>query len=253
MKQKQHRCLRSKAGSSLLLALAFFLLCSFVGSTVLAAAAGNAGRMAGLRQQRQDYFSQRSAAAVLEEQLSEELKLTIKKETTTVTTKTANDLGGVTVIPGDPSYAIECSAPAGQKALDTLLYQAAANAYRESGDAGANPNVNFVGFPASVHNNNWGSLHSSTGSGSIALTMGSEALETQPFGYTCDDGYGFTLAPGGENAQLHLYLPASVTKTSVTTAVEVEVTGNTSTETETKTQTITISWQAPVVRKGDSE
>lgn len=252
MKQKQYRCLHSKAGSSLLLALAFFLLCSFVGSTVLAAAAGNAGRMAGLRQQRQDYFSQRSAAAVLEEQLSEELKLTIKKETTTVTTKTANDLGGVTVIPGDPSYAIECSAPAGQKALDTLLYQAAANAYRASGDAGAAPGVIFEGFPEDV-SNYWESLYPSTGSGSIALTMGSEALETQPFGYTCDDGYGFTLAPGGENAQLHLYLPASVTKSSVTTAVEVEVTGNTSTETETKTQTITISWQAPVVRKGDSE
>lgn len=252
MKQKQYRCLHSKAGSSLLLALAFFLLCSFVGSTVLAAAAGNAGRMAGLRQQRQDYFSQRSAAAVLEEQLSEELKLTIKKETTTVTTKTANDLGGVTVIPGDPSYAIECSAPADQKALDTLLYQAAANAYRASGDAGAAPGVIFEGFPEDV-SNYWESLYPSTGSGSIALTMGSEALETQPFGYTCDDGYGFTLAPGGENAQLHLYLPASVTKSSVTTAVNVVVNGNVSTETETKTQTITISWQAPVVRKGDSE
>lgn len=252
MKQKQFRSLRSKAGSSLLLALAFFLLCSFVGSTVLAAAAGNAGRMAGLRQQRQDYFSQRSAAAVLEEHLSEELKLTIDKTTTTVTTKVANDLGGVTVSRGDPTYAIKCHAPAGQKALDTLLYQAAANAYRASGDAGAAPGVIFEGFPEDV-SNYWESLYPSTGSGSIALTMGSEALETQPFGYTCDDGYGFTLAPGGENAQLHLYLPASVTKTSVTTAVEVEVTGNTSTETETKTQTITISWQAPVVRKGDSE
>lgn len=252
MKQKQFRSLHSKAGSSLLLALAFFLLCSFVGSTVLAAAAGNAGRMAGLRQQRQDYFSQRSAAAVLEEHLSEELKLTIDKTTTTVTTKVANDLGGVTVSRGDPTYAIKCHAPAGQKALDTLLYQAAANAYRASGDAGAAPGVIFEGFPEDV-SNYWESLYPSTGSGSIALTMGSEALETQPFGYTCDDGYGFTLAPGGENAQLHLYLPASVTKTSVTTAVEVEVTGNTSTETETKTQTITISWQAPVVRKGDSE
>lgn len=252
MKQKQFRSLRSKAGSSLLLALAFFLLCSFVGSTVLAAAAGNAGRMAGLRQQRQDYFSQRSAAAVLEEHLSEELKLTIDKTTTTVTTKVANDLGGVTVSRGDPTYAIKCHAPAGQKALDTLLYQAAANAYRASGDAGAAPGVIFEGFPEDV-SNYWESLYPSTGSGSIALTLGSEALETQPFGYTCDDGYGFTLAPGGENAQLHLYLPASVTKTSVTTAVEVEVTGNTSTETETKTQTITISWQAPVVRKGDSE
>lgn len=252
MKQKQFRSLHSKAGSSLLLALAFFLLCSFVGSTVLAAAAGNAGRMAGLRQQRQDYFSQRSAAAVLEEHLSEELKLTIDKTTTTVTTKVANDLGGVTVSRGDPTYAIKCHAPAGQKALDTLLYQAAANAYRASGDAGAEPDVTFVEFPSGI--TNWSSLYPSTGSGSIALTMmDSETLETQPFGYICDDGYGFTLVPGGENAQLHLYLPASVTKTSVTTAVEVEVTGNTSTETETKTQTITISWQAPVVRKGDSE
>lgn len=184
--------------------------------------------------------------------MSEELKLTIDKTTTTVTTKVANDLGGVTVSRGDPTYAIKCHAPAGQKALDTLLYQAAANAYRASGDAGAAPGVIFEGFPEDV-SNYWESLYPSTGSGSIALTMGSEALETQPFGYTCDDGYGFTLAPGGENAQLHLYLPASVTKTSVTTAVEVEVTGNTSTETETKTQTITISWQAPVVRKGDSE
>ncbi len=251
MKQKQQRRLRSKAGSSLLLALAFFLLCSFVGSTVLAAAAGNAGRMAGLRQQRQDYFSQRSAAAVLEGQLSEELRLTIDKTTTTVTTKTASELGGVTVVRGDPTYKITCSAPTEQKALDTLLYQAAASAYRASGDAGAEPDVTFVEFPSGI--TNWSSLHPSTGSGSIVLTMGLEALETQPFGYTCDDGYGFTLAPGGENAQLHLYLPASVTKTSVTTAVEVEVTDNTSTETETKTQTITISWQAPVVRKGDSE
>lgn len=252
MKQKQFRSLHSKAGSSLLLALAFFLLCSFVGSTVLAAAAGNAGRMAGLRQQRQDYFSQRSAAAVLEEHLSEELKLTIDKTTTTVTTKVANDLGGVTVSRGDPTYAIKCHAPAGQKALDTLLYQAAANAYRASGDAGAAPGVIFEGFPEDV-SNYWESLYPSTGSGSIVLTLDGTDLENQLFDYTCDDGYGFALAPGGENAQLHLYLPASVTKSSVTTAVQVVVNGNTSTETETKTQTITISWQAPVVRKGDSE
>lgn len=255
------RRLRSSAGASLLLALAFFLLCSFVGSTVLAAAAGNAGRMNGQREQRQGYFSQRSAIELLQAKLQNDIKLVIEKETTTITEKTVNEYGGVTVVVKDPTYKVVFTANptyTESDALNTLVLQAAVTQYIESGDAGADPSKSFVGFPAGTI-----VTYPNDGQCTVKLEKDGSEVETLQLDYlfadvpTADertsDKYDFIFQPGGDDAQMHLYLPSSITRSTTTTAIDVVVEGNKSTETKTEKQTITISWQNPVVRKGGAE
>lgn len=74
--------LKSRAGSSLLLALVFLLFCLFVGGSVLAAAAANAGRAAKLQQDSQRELSGRSAMQIMAGQLKSapesQLQLTIQ-------------------------------------------------------------------------------------------------------------------------------------------------------------------------------
>ena len=57
--------LKSKAGTSLILALVFMLVCAFVGAVVLASSTANVGRTEKLIADNQDYLSQRSAANLL--------------------------------------------------------------------------------------------------------------------------------------------------------------------------------------------
>lgn len=67
MKNLQRK-LRSKTGSTMIMALMFLLFCSFVGSSVLVSATANAYRVAHLNEQ-QDFLNQRSAALLLSDQL----------------------------------------------------------------------------------------------------------------------------------------------------------------------------------------
>lgn len=59
----------SQKGASLLIALLFFLLCLTVGTVVLTAAGASAGRLAGLRQEEQNYLTVSSAARMLRDKL----------------------------------------------------------------------------------------------------------------------------------------------------------------------------------------
>ncbi len=61
--------LHSRRGASILMALAFFLLCGFIGAVVLGSAATNAQKLAGRRQEQQDYFAVSSAARLLQSAL----------------------------------------------------------------------------------------------------------------------------------------------------------------------------------------
>ena len=51
------------------------------------------------------------------------------------------------------------------------------------------------------------------------------------------DKYDFIFQPGGDDAQMYSYLPASVTRSLTTTAIDVDVEGNKSTETKTEKHT----------------
>lgn len=74
------RKLRSRKGVSMLIAMVFLLFTSFVGGSVLVAATSNAYRVAHLKDQ-QDYFTERSTALLIADELhleeNELLKLTV--------------------------------------------------------------------------------------------------------------------------------------------------------------------------------
>lgn len=81
------RKLGSKAGASMLLALVFLMFCLLIGGSVLAAATANGSRVAHLKNDQQDYLSQRSAMLLMADMLTgkdgEELQVVI----TTITTE----------------------------------------------------------------------------------------------------------------------------------------------------------------------
>jgi len=58
--------LRSRRGTSILLALVFFLVCAFVAAVILGAAAANARKTAGREAEQQTYYSVSSAARLLQ-------------------------------------------------------------------------------------------------------------------------------------------------------------------------------------------
>lgn len=67
--KKIQKKLKSKTGSSMFLAIVFFMFCFFVGGTVLAAATANGGRLADLKRDRSAYYMQRNAAVVIQNQM----------------------------------------------------------------------------------------------------------------------------------------------------------------------------------------
>lgn len=64
------RKLRSELGVTLLMALLFFLLCALGSSVVLAAGSTASGRIAGLEQDQQAFYTVTSAAQVLQEEIN---------------------------------------------------------------------------------------------------------------------------------------------------------------------------------------
>lgn len=62
--------LRSQKGASLILAAVYFLICAFVGGTVLAAATSGSAHLKDRKSDEQAFLVQRSAARVIEQELS---------------------------------------------------------------------------------------------------------------------------------------------------------------------------------------
>ena len=129
--------LRSSKGASLIIALVFMLFCAMVGSAVLAAATANGGRVAALKSDQQDYLNQRSAATLLQDELTiSEPQLVITKTTTTTTRYTVGD-GGVTTQIGDAvketTFNFDVSGSI-QTKLDRLLFESAILRYLQTND-----------------------------------------------------------------------------------------------------------------------
>ena len=85
------RKLGSKAGASMLLALVFLMFCLFIGGSVLAAATANGSRVAHLKNDQQDYLSQRSAMLLMADMLTgkdgKPLSFTVKEQTVSTGTE----------------------------------------------------------------------------------------------------------------------------------------------------------------------
>ena len=129
--------LQSSKGASLIIALVFMLFCAMVGSAVLAAATANGGRVAALKSDQQDYLNQRSAATLLQDELTiSEPLLVITKTTTTTTRYTVGD-GGVTTQIGDAvketTFNFDVSGSI-QTKLDRLLFESAILRYLQTND-----------------------------------------------------------------------------------------------------------------------
>lgn len=129
--------LRSSKGASLIIALVFMLFCAMVGSAVLAAATANGGRVAALKSDQQDYLNQRSAATLLQDELTmSRPQLVITKTTTTTTKYTVGD-GGVTTQIGnavkETTLNFDVSGSI-QTKLDQLLFESAILRYLQQND-----------------------------------------------------------------------------------------------------------------------
>ena len=129
--------LQSSKGASLIIALVFMLFCAMVGSAVLAAATANGGRVAALKSDQQDYLNQRSAATLLQDELTiSEPLLVITKTTTTTTRYTVGD-GGVTTQIGnavkETTFNFDVSGSI-QTKLDRLLFESAILRYLQTND-----------------------------------------------------------------------------------------------------------------------
>ena len=59
--------IRSNSGATILLALLFFLLCALAGSIILSAGSAAAGRISGLKETEQSFYSVTSAAQIMRE------------------------------------------------------------------------------------------------------------------------------------------------------------------------------------------
>ena len=61
--------IRSNSGATILLALLFFLLCALAGSIILSAGSAAAGRISGLKETEQSFYSVTSAAQIMREEI----------------------------------------------------------------------------------------------------------------------------------------------------------------------------------------
>ncbi|MEG1577829.1 MAG: hypothetical protein RR336_03590 [Oscillospiraceae bacterium] len=101
--------IRSASGSSMPLALLFLLFCLAVGGVVLTAASANAGRLARLKVEQQDYLAVQSAARLMRDDL-QKLEFTGSYTETSVATTTItpsenpNEPPTVTQTTTEPTY-----------------------------------------------------------------------------------------------------------------------------------------------------
>lgn len=170
--------LQSRKGASLILAAVYFLICAFVGGTVLAAATSGSAHLKDRKADEQTYLIQRSAARVIERELTVEngyLQAEIVKNNTaeglSYTINNISDLSG----------------------LQALVAQGAAARYAE--------NLDGV-FPGYVAEDD------------LVLNMaGDTKADTVNVHYEVDENYDLTvtLSQNGDS-RLYVFMKASVTE-----------------------------------------
>lgn len=119
--------LKSRSGSSMVIAMLFLLFCGVVGGVALTAASANMGRDSRIRQQHRDYLMVESSALLLRDALSQ-LSFTgsYLEHSWTVTTVTpAQDgrEGESSTQYGGPDYSFEAAGTAGTSQMTVWLEQ----------------------------------------------------------------------------------------------------------------------------------
>lgn len=236
--------LSDRAGASIILAMVFFLICFFVGGTVLTAATANGGRLKNMKTNRQEYLSERSAALLLQEMLpGANKKLTIVNRV--VTNTTTSIVGGATNVTVTKSYNITATAPTGAKdEIQYVPYEATLWNYIENLPAvGGGTNIEgLTNFTFGSHASAVGSY--AAASNTIKITANGETVEGT---YDCSAGNSTPLGTFRVDFdQLSLIMRASSSETK-TVAEEVRPGG---VVVRTETITTTIQWDAPIIVKG---
>jgi hypothetical protein len=221
------------------LAMVFFLLCFFVGGSVLAAATANGGRLTRSQESMASYYAQRSAVTLLREQFTNPTKTSIKLNTTNNTIITTTSGGVTTMERPDTTYGYEVVYGDTQTALQTLASNAAVTVYQQ-------------------HNTDDSRLTSWTdtacqGDFTIELDGEVSAMVRYVCNYTDSGDFGdivfYVYTNDLSDSQFSLVVPASVNVVK-TTSNASDTGNNTLTITRTTTESVNITWGTPEIQKG---
>ena len=244
------------AGDPILLAIVFFLLCLFVGGSVLAAATANGGRIVNQKAVRQDYYTQRSAALLLQDQFSNAAQLNINMIAETKMTITS---GGTTSVVLEKTYSTRFVESENQTKLQDLVSRAVANLFWSNNTLGTSYSDYFKPESKVYYNDvEIASADSSlyAGSGSLELLLQGS---TQPIvvDYVCEfmsneefAGVTFIIKGDGGKSLFDLFVPASVNVQKSTGSKPSEDLNNVLVVTRIDTQSVIVTWGNPVIRKG---
>lgn len=246
--------LKSRSGSSFLLALVFLLIVTFFGSSVLVSATGNAGRLNKMRERRQQYLAERSAALLLKEQLTFQSggkTLTIESVETKVTT-TTND-GGATTVVTQTSQNPVVTPPDHCGELQRVALEAAVWKRQEALEmADANytlndpmPKTDWFGSAVIPHTPTRGEI-------AVAVQKNGSNVDSPLTGaYTCTLTNGNrTILFQVEFAQLTVVLRGDIVTKNQAPEVFVETDAAKRVETVKSNVKTTITWQTPTIVKG---
>jgi len=255
MKQLKRK-LRSNAGASMIFALVFLLFCVFIGGSVLAAATANAGRVASMTTDQQEYLSQRSAALVMADMLTgtedAPMQLIIKDVTKSVAGGGENGADAVTrtvdfQISSKETKVNNVNVPVKRSNLQRIVFENAVQQIK-------NGHVSETGITYTYDNFHFTSINEVDYSGAELYQSNAD----RDFSASLIDGAGqstgavdvvFSFSDGydlkvhfGENSQVYLSMNGY---TSVPETVEVK-----KGDTTTTTTTTIIRWDPPVIEKG---
>ena len=255
MKQLKRK-LRSNAGASMIFALVFLLFCVFIGGSVLAAATANAGRVASMTTDQQEYLSQRSAALVMADMLTgtedAPMQLIIKEVVTTgpVGAPAEGEDGSATNTTIETTYTMETNESKPRSVLQRILIENAVRKYRASkADAGTEHFSGFL-FAGMTDTYTKETLHLY---GSNVVSFGvidSMSTELTVWGNMSEYDMKLGFDELDTNGRLKSDPLSQISLTinayfSTGDAVIVEKNGTTS-----KTTTTIIRWDPPVIEKG---
>jgi hypothetical protein len=231
------------------LSMVFFLLCFFVGGSVLAAATANGGRLARSQESMASYYAQRSAVSLLREQFTSSTTMSIKLITTKTTTITSGSSTSVTTQTAE-CYDVETNA--NQTTLQQLVSQAALAVYKEH-----HIEDNRLKTKKSDSTNTM-TVNGET-SGDLTMSLsGVDSSTRVTVHYTCsydsDSGdFGdivFSVyTDESSDSQFCLVIPASVNVVK-TTSNQSTTDTNTSTIVRTTTESVNVTWGTPEIQKG---
>lgn len=274
--------LQSSKGASLIIALVFMLFCAMVGSAVLAAATANGGRVAALKSDQQDYLNQRSAATLLQDELTVSERLLVIKKTTTTTTRYTVGDGGVTTQIGnavkETTFNFDVSGSI-QTKLDRLLFESAILRYFQQNDmmdyydkkviTGFNvpqadnetlaieaPNQFIMYDPEKIIESPIAKLNVKLSEGTVgALTNVTDFTATVGCSGNKDNLYCFLVDFGNETTEgmlsLRMYASVSDPRTVKGTEQDADETDSSIlVKRDIETVIQTISWDSPEVMKG---